>query len=93
MQRNRRRLAILFAVLLALGLCLMLSAQFHESLHEDDACPLCVLARTWRAEKHGFVVETILVAIAIVFCRRRRIQSFFFRRQDTLAAQRVLLLS
>ena len=51
MQRNRKLFAALLAALLLLGLCLLTLAQLHESLHDDDGCPLCLLARTWGGEK------------------------------------------
>ncbi len=94
MQRKGRRLTVLLTVLLLLlCLCLLLLAQVHESLHEDDDCPVCMLARACRAEKY-----TIYTVLLIVFCElplclcadRRRSA---LRRPDTLELQNILLLS
>ena len=93
MQRNRKLLAALLAALLLLGLCLLTLAQLHESLHDDDDCPLCLLARTWRGEKRGFAAAALCTAAAVVCCLCRQPRQGVFRRPDTLAAQKVLLLS
>jgi hypothetical protein len=93
MLRNKKTIAAVLAVLLLLGLCLLVSGQLHESRHHDDDCPFCALARTWRAEKCGFAVA-VITAVGAVLCRLcRRFHYAVFRRRDTLAAQKVLMLS
>ena len=93
MQQKRKLLAASLAVLLLLGLCLLTFAQLHESLHDDEECPICLLARSWRGEKHGFVVTALCMIAAVVRCLCRRLRPFVLRRPDTLAVQKVLLLS
>ena len=89
MQRNRK----LLAALLLLGLCLLTLAQLHESLHDDDDCPLCLLARMWRGEKRAAAAAALCTVAMVVCCRYRRLHPALLRRQDTLTAQKVLLLS
>ena len=93
MQRKRKLLAALLAALLLLGLLLLTLAQLHESLHDDDDCPLCLLARTWRGEKRAALAAVLCMAAAVVCCRFRRLCPVVTRRPDTLTAQKVLLLS
>ena len=93
MQRNRKLLAALLAALLLLGLCLLTLAQLHESLHDDDDCPLCLLARMWRGEKRAVSAAAFCAVAALVCCLCRRLHPVVFRRPETLTAQKVLLLS
>lgn len=93
MQRDRKLIAALLAALLLLGLCLLTLAQLHESLHDDDDCPLCLLARTWRGEKRAVAAAALCAVAALVCCLRRRLHPAVFRRPETLTAQKVLLLS
>ncbi len=93
MQRKGKRLPVLLAVLLLLCLCLLLFAQVHESLHEDDDCPVCMLARACRAEKYTFFLLVLVVFGQVLLCLRAVRQRFALRRPDTLELQKVLLLS
>ena len=93
MQRRRKLLAVLLAALLLLGLGLLTLAQLHESLHDEDDCPLCMLARTWRGEKRAAAAAALCIVAVVVCCLCGRLRPVISRRPNTLTAQKVLLLS
>ena len=93
MQQYRKWIALLLTVLLLLGLGLLLSAQLHECLHHDDDCLFCAFARAWRWEKRAFPGVILFFFCAAGYILRGIVRPAYFRVADTLADQKVLLLS
>ena len=92
MWQNRKALAAFLTLTLLLGLCLLLNAQIHESGHQANDCPLCQLAQLWQTSLRFFAAAFVAVIHAVV-CRSCRRRAAVKSRLETLAAQKVLLLS